>query len=216
MMISANSMGTTATATTWVAVEGFPGDQIVQRAQVGGARDADQRADQDGEPEPGLSQHPLRPAVLLLPRWFLRLPAPAGTATFPAVQAACNGQPAVGEHELADGQVDARAHRFLRIDGIGVETSTSSRPIVRATVRPPSRTDRNIARGRRFSISSRPVARPAGLAHAGRGRGGSYGVHAGCSSLQHSFGLRSGRDEHRLQAAASGLLPDIDLVHRPP
>ena len=38
------------------------------------------------------------------------------------------------------------------------KTSTSSRPIVRATVMPPSSRHKNIARGRRFSISSRSMA----------------------------------------------------------
>src|SRR5215471_3648292 len=44
--------------------------------------------------------------------------------------------------------------------------STSSRPMVRATVMPPSRTHRNIIRGRRFSISSRSTASSLGLSAA--------------------------------------------------
>ena len=50
MMISENSM---MTATTRVAVEDFP--VTVQRGEVAGAWDADQRADEHGEPEPGLA-----------------------------------------------------------------------------------------------------------------------------------------------------------------
>ncbi len=46
------------------------------------------------------------------------------------------------------------------------KTSTSSRPMVRATVMPPSRTHKNIARGRRFSISSRSMARNLGFSAA--------------------------------------------------
>jgi hypothetical protein len=50
-----------------------------------------------------------------------------------------------------------RAHRFLGVDGVGVEDE-HVQPIVRATVMAPNRTHRNIARGRRFPISSRSVA----------------------------------------------------------
>jgi hypothetical protein len=37
------------------------------------------------------------------------------------VQAARSDQPAGGEQEQADGQVDTRAHRLLGSDGIGAE-----------------------------------------------------------------------------------------------
>jgi hypothetical protein len=43
---------------------GLPGDQVVQRGELAGARDADHRAGEHGEPEPGLTERPLRPAVL--------------------------------------------------------------------------------------------------------------------------------------------------------
>ena len=99
---------------------GFPGDQVVQRGEIGGAGDADQRADEHGEPEPGLTQYPLRPAVLLLR--LLRRPVPGRDWYLaPAVQAARGEQRAGGEQEQAEGQVDARAHRALGLDGIGVE-----------------------------------------------------------------------------------------------
>jgi hypothetical protein len=49
MMISKNSMMTkTTTAITCVNVEYFPGDQVVQRGEVAGAWETDQRADQHG------------------------------------------------------------------------------------------------------------------------------------------------------------------------
>src|SRR5215472_16174278 len=44
--------------------------------------------------------------------------------------------------------------------------STSSRPMVSATVMPPSRMHRNIARGRRFSISSKSMASSLGFSAA--------------------------------------------------
>ena len=56
MMISKKSMMTKmTTAMTWVAVEDFPVDQVVQRGEVAGAWYADQRADEHGEPKPGLT-----------------------------------------------------------------------------------------------------------------------------------------------------------------
>jgi hypothetical protein len=102
MMISKNSMRTKRTTrTTWFAVEDLLVDQNMQPGQVAGARDAAQRADQDGEPKPGLSQHPLRPAVLLL---LHRLPLPGRLRRLaPAVQAAGCDQRADGEQEQAKG-----------------------------------------------------------------------------------------------------------------
>src|SRR5262249_31426263 len=73
---------------------------------------------------------------------------------------------AYGEQQQAQGQVDARAHRFLRTDRSKMKTSTSSRPTAMPTVRPPSRTQPNIARGRRFSTSSRSMASSLGFSAA--------------------------------------------------
>ena len=53
---------------------GRPGDQEVQRGEIAGARDADHRAGQHGQPEPGLAERPPRPAVLLLRRARLLAP----------------------------------------------------------------------------------------------------------------------------------------------
>ena len=81
----------------------------MQRSEVAGARNADQRADEHGQPEPGLGQHPLRPAVLLarLPR--LRVSC-RDWCCASAVQAAGCQQRSGGEQQQAEGQVDARAH----------------------------------------------------------------------------------------------------------
>jgi hypothetical protein len=99
MMISKKSMRTKmTTATTWAAV---PGDQNVQRGEITGARDTDQRADEQREPQPGLAQRPLRPAVLLPQLHVFRLPRlhvfRVHGYSPPAVQAARSEQPADGQ-----------------------------------------------------------------------------------------------------------------------
>jgi hypothetical protein len=78
----------------------------MQRGEIAGARNADHRADEHGEPEPGLTEHPLRPAVLLL--LLLRRPA-RGQDWYlaPAVQPARREQAAGGEEQQADGQPPA-------------------------------------------------------------------------------------------------------------
>src|ERR1039458_576249 len=83
---------------------GLPGDQNVQRGEVAGTRDADHRADEHGEPEPGLTQHPLRPAVLLLRLLWLPVPG-RDWCRPPAVQAARYEQPAGSEQQQAKGPI---------------------------------------------------------------------------------------------------------------
>jgi hypothetical protein len=107
-----------------------------------------------GELQPGLMKHPLCPAVLLL-----RLHVCGRRRCLPpSVQAADDQQPADSEQQQAHGQVDACAHRAWSLMASAWKTSTSSRLIVRATVRPPGSSHKNIDRERRVSISSRSTA----------------------------------------------------------
>jgi hypothetical protein len=79
------------------------------------------------------------------------------------VQATGREQHADDKQQQAQGQVDSSARLSLALTASAWMVSTSSRPIVRATVIPPSRTHKNIALGRRFSISSRSRASSLGF-----------------------------------------------------
>jgi len=82
------------------------------------------------------------------------------------MQAAGGDQRAGGDQDQAEDQVNARAHRAMGLEGIDVEDQHIQQADRDAHGQTAEQHRQNIARGRRFSISSRSTASSLGFSAA--------------------------------------------------